>query len=197
MAKSSNPITSGNKFDPYQFYRSPMFRTMAGYKFLSGTFLLCGSFAVPALLWTGEQGINGAIAVGLASIVPVTLQTIFVPRYVARMSLEEVTPAELQSTLPKNKSKRVEKGSSAPLDILDALVPQSSIRIDYFTLLGPLRTRIEKIGDIRPHHGWRWMNWKTKTGRGYYVDAQVAGPILRKVMKMIEQPDKPETWRTY
>lgn len=205
--RMTDPIVAGarERHDPLQFYRSPLFRTMSGYKLLSGAFLLCGTVAVPALLYTGQQaGITGSLVVAAASMTPITLQTIFVPRYIARMSL--VRPAPLTTITNTTGQTRQESRkanassmahSTAPIDILDSLVPQSQIRIEYFTFSGFLRTKLARIADLRPHRDFRWVNWKTSDGLALYVDKEAAGPILKKIVRMIDRPREPETWRTY
>lgn len=161
---------------------------------------MCGTLAVPALLFTGAQeGIIGAVAVGVASILPMTAQMVMVPRYVARMRLmpPSTTSIPVLEGRQKNESRVLKKQSKAEsIDLLGSLALQSQIRIEYFTLFGMLKSTTETITDLKPHRGIRWINWKSSgTKLNYYVDRQVAGPVLQKIFRMIEEPDTPEKWR--
>lgn len=202
MVKSTtNPITTPLRaqFDIYQFYQSPLLRLFTGYKFLSSTFLLCGTLAVPALLLTGQQeGVYGAVAIGVASALPMTAQMVMVPKFVSRMRL--TSPSSIEQPLVPQKQAKVPKvGKVTTMDLLDGLMPSSQISIEHFTLFGMLRSTTEDIRNLEPYRGkFRWTTWRSKESKkAYYVDEQAAGPILKKLMKMIEDPKKPEKWRTY
>lgn len=198
----TDPITKGDPRkaanESLYIYRGPLFRTMSGYKFLSGSFILCGAITVPALLGVSDgAGITGAVAIGFASLLPITLQTILVPRYVARMALASALPETSGSVLDHNAqvklsggmigrettSKRSRRVRDGALKTLDDVSPETRIRVSYFTFLGPLRSRVEVLGDLQHRNGWRWVNWHSKSsGMNYYVEEQGAGPLVTKML---------------
>lgn len=202
----TNPISTPSvaKFDAFQFYQSPFLRTFTGYKFLSSTFLLCGTIAVPTLLMTGQQeGVIGAVAIGFASILPMSLQMIIVPRFVSRMRLSnlEITSKSPVTSGDQQIVKRDLQGkaNSQGKDNLYELHKGIHIGIEYFSFLGLLKTTTEQIGHLRPYKSrFRWINWTSeRTGAKYYVDEKIAGPVLRKIVRMMKYPEEPKKWNQF
>ena len=146
--------------DGIQCYRGPLTRTMAGYKLISSSFLLCGLIAVPTLLNTGDQGILGASMVGIASILPIGLQILLVPGYVVQINLASKT-------------------KQTGLKVLGELNKDTKLKIHYFSHFGIVRSRITRIGDLSPVTSRRLVNYRDSRGK-YWIDSS-RSPIMAKI----------------
>lgn len=145
-----NPITRPPSSHKHELYRGTLHRTMAGYKLISGTFLFCGCLAVPTLLCTGEQGVPGAIAITVASLLPFTIQTILVPHYVSRITIDN-------------------SRNLSPYTLTTSITKQTNLEVSYFSLFG-IKTSRETIQGLKEVKSLRWVNYRGNAGRNYYID---------------------------